>query len=270
MNNLWEKKLYRSPIQFLIDRPIYEYDISKANISVLRDANAISEEQYQYYYNAPKLEREIAIGNLQGRDKTVTDILNAGITNARRIFFEMNNIDPAKVLFIRNDSITVVGNPVKYTDITERVRFRLAGEYTSYYDINRIDLLYKYDIVSGSENLEAKGLGDEGIELHRHFMLELLSELFYAAQIEGVHTAILLLQMVYANYLNKELNINFYREFNPGSLFKIAGITEYDPFYADYLTDTPYDKNLIDISYNESILRYINRIYSSVYFSQKR
>ena len=61
---LYEKTLYKADIQYLVDVPIFEYDISKANISVLSDKGVISENQYQYLFNLPKLERNIAIGNL--------------------------------------------------------------------------------------------------------------------------------------------------------------------------------------------------------------
>lgn len=65
---LYEKTLYKANIQYLVDVPIFEYDISKANISVLSDKGIISENQYQYLFNLPKLERNIAIGNMCGSD----------------------------------------------------------------------------------------------------------------------------------------------------------------------------------------------------------
>ena len=77
--HLWERSFYNSNIPYLISVPIREYDISKANISVLRDANVINEEQYQYFYNAPKYIREVAIGKMQGSNPELSKIKNAGI-----------------------------------------------------------------------------------------------------------------------------------------------------------------------------------------------
>ena len=256
---LWQKANYRSDIQFLIDTNIYEYDISKANISVLRDANILSEEEYQYYYQAPKNIREIAIGKLQGRNPEVTSILKNGITNARRIFQESNGIKDSEILAIRNDSMTIIGRPAEFLNATDRVVFRLAGFYTSFYKINNQDYFYMYDVVNQTEDLAIKGLGDKGIELHKYYMLEFLLELFYSAQIEGVRTAITLLQMFYSNYINRLLDANYYRELNPQSMFKLLFSDQHKrlsmrDIYTDTLIDR--DKRYVDIGYYESILRY--------------
>lgn len=269
---LWQKANYRSEIQFLIDTNIYEYDISKANISVLRDANVLSEEEYQYYYQAPKNIREVAIGKLQGRRPEVTSILKDGITNARRVFQESNNIKDSEILAIRNDSMTIIGRPAEILNATERVAFRLSGFYTSFYKINFQDYFYMYDVVTQTEDLAIKGLGDKAVELHKHYMLEFILELFYSAQIEGVKTAITLLQMFYSNYINRLLDVNYYRELNPQSMYKFLFSNQHKilsmrDVYADTLINS--DKRYIDIGYNESILRYLNSIYASIYFGQQ-
>ena len=92
MNNLWEKSNYNANIGYLIDIPIQEYDISKANINILRDANILTEDQYMYFLQCPKLEREIAIGKMQGKDPSISIALKEGITNARKLFMEINNL----------------------------------------------------------------------------------------------------------------------------------------------------------------------------------
>ena len=268
MSELWEKANYRSDIHYLIDNLIHEYDITKANISVLRDAGVLSEEEYQYYYSAPKTQREIAIGKMQGKDPRITFILKEGISNARRIFLESNNIEDSRVIAIRNDAITIIGNPVYNVQITDLVAFRLVGSYSSYYHINDIDLFYLYDIVSGDEKLDIKGMGDESVELHKFHFLEFLAELFYSAQIEGIPSAITLLRFFYDNYVNKRLDVNYYRELNSRSYFSYS--KDIDLMYSHIYTDicVESDKKYLNIGYNERILRYLNRIYSSIYFGK--
>lgn len=270
MNNLWEKTNYKSNISYLIDIPIREYDISKANINVLRDKNILSEDLYQYLLQCPKIQREITIGKMQGKDPNITIALKEGIANARRIFMDANNIDPSEVLSITNDSITVIGNKViNTTNITDRVRFRLSGDYRSFYRINRLFMYYNYDVVSKTEVLDIKGLGDIAISLHHDYMLEFLTELFYTAQIEGVEAAIKLLAIVYKEYINKSLKTEYYRELNEFSRFKlISTFSKFGTLYLDYASE--YEKKYLDISYNEQVLRELNRIYSSVYFKTKR
>lgn len=274
MSSLWKKSSYRANINFIIGSQIREYDISKANINVLRDANILSEEQYQYLLTCPKLQRQITIGNMQGENTNISKVLKDGITNARKIFMESNNIQDNDILAIRNDAITIIGNkPITKLAITDRVSFRLDGIYTSYYCIspdraNTVDLYYYYNPIERVENLNIKGLGDTGIGLHKIHMIDFISELLYTTQIEGVRNSIPILQNFHNNYSNLNVPIEYYREFNPGSRFRLKQyFSSYSTLYMDYATE--YDKRFIDISYNEKVLRSFNKIFSSIYFGNK-
>ena len=46
MGDLWKQKNYLLDIPYLIAHHIYEYDIQKANINVLRELNYIDDEYY--------------------------------------------------------------------------------------------------------------------------------------------------------------------------------------------------------------------------------
>lgn len=265
MKSLWKKGLYRSPIQYLIDGTIREFDISKANISVLRDANVLSESEYQYFLTCDKLEREVAIGKMQGRDKNVTNVLKQGIQNARQAFMQLNDIDDSDILSIRNDAITIIGNkPVKTLSITDRVAFRQTGLYTSFYSIHYLEFFYYANMITDTEYLDIKGLGDDAVPLHTDFMLDLLSELFYNAQIRGIEEAISVLRNVYDNYITMKFPIEYYRELNSTSRYKLMNMTSCKCIYADHLCE--YQKRYVDISYNASILRTLMQIFSSVYY----
>lgn len=267
MSRIWEKVNYRSGIQFLIDYPIREYDITKANISVLRDTEVISEEQYQYFLQCPKLEREIAIGKMKGVNPSISSIEKEAISNARRIFIELNQIQDSEILEIRNDSICVIGNrPITNLQITSRVFFREDGRYTSYYHLGDLHLFYYANMIENAELLKIKGIGDLAYSLHHDYMIDLLKELFYTAQFEGVREAIPLLSTVYSNYNNLDMDINYYREFNSQSKFRLKDMSGFDTFYMDYAQ--PFHKPLIDISYNSNILRQLNSMFASVYFGR--
>lgn len=262
---LWQKSHYAARIEYIVDNTIREFDISKANISVLRDANVLSEEQYQYYLNCSRMERQIAIGKLQGSNSRVSEILKTGITNAKKIFMETNSIDDSEILYIRNDAIAIIGQRViRNLIISEHVVFRQSAAYTSFYKFNSIDFLYFYDPVTNTEVLDVKGLGEDGVRFHKEFMLEFLSELFYCAQMEGIRNAIQLLQMVHQNYLKRELSVGYYREMNPGSRFKLSSsLSMYSTVYMDNATE--FYKQYLDISCNDSLLRHFMRIYATIY-----
>ena len=164
---LWQKSHYASKVEYIVDSTIREFDISKANISILRDANVLSENDYQYYLQCSRMERQIAIGKLQGSDPKISEILKSGITNARKIFMDSNSIDDSEVLYIRNDAIAIVGQRViRNLTISEHVSFRQSAQYTSFYKFKAIDFLYFYDPVTNTEVLDVKGLGETGVELH--------------------------------------------------------------------------------------------------------
>ena len=270
MSKIWERTNYRADLQFMIDGTIREFDITKANINVLRDANVISQETYMYLTQCPKLERQIYIGKLEGSNPEVVKILKQGIANARRVFIESNNIQDHEILAIRNDAIVIIGNrPVKVLNISDRVAFREAAKYTSFYHIGHLDFYYYCNRIDNAEILDIKGLGDEAVALHKNFMLEFLCTLFYCAQIEFLQDAISLLGYFHDNYINRRLSIEYYRELNSQSKYKLnPGISARWEYFIDNATDFDKYHNL-DISHNESILRKLNSMLASVYFASK-
>lgn len=268
-NILWQKTNYSARIEYIIDSTIREFDISKANISILRDANVLSEEEYQYLLFAPRMERQIYIGKLQGSNTDITNILKSGIANAKRIFMESNNIQDSEILYIRNDAIAIIGNRyISNLAITNRVSFRESARYSSFYKFNAIDMLYYYDPVTHAESFDVKGLGESATNIHKPYMIDFICELFYRAQMEGVQQAIPILQSFHYKYVRKELEIGYYREFNPQSNYKLdSRMAMYSSLYIDHAIE--YHKKFLDISYNDSLLRHFARIYSSIYFNAK-
>lgn len=270
---IWDKVLYRANIQYLIDTPIYEYDLSKANINVLRDKNAISEDLYQYLYQAPKLERNIMMGKMRAKNPHLTEILKEGIEEARKFFITKNEFLDSDILSIRNDAITTIGREAKFQAVSERVVFRLAATYTSFYATPNmlfnnigmgVDFFYFYDPVTKKEVLDTKGLGEADI-YHKEYMLDFVSELCYTIQMNGVQMAINLLNNVHRKYINRDMKLGYYRELNAGSMFRLnPSFSIVTPLYTDLVTES--DKDLLDISYNENILRFFNRILASIYF----
>ena len=263
---LWQKSTYISKLEYIIGGMIREFDISKANISILRDANVLTEEQYQYYLNCDRMERQVAIGKLQGANPEVVNILKSGITNAKKVFMESNDIDDSEILYIRNDAICIIGTRyISRLQITDRVAFRESGRYSSFYRFGSISLLYLYDIITQTEQLDIKGLGDSGELLHKNFMIDFLTELFYTAQIEGIPSAIKLLYQVHRDYLNMSMAIEYYREFNPASNYRLK--CDFSNNSILYLREAiEYHKQFIDISYNDALFRHLQKIFASLMF----
>lgn len=263
--HLWERVRYSAPIDFILDNHIVEYDIAKANISVLKDKGIINQAEYDRYYAMDKHSREVAIGLMQLRVNGVSATLKQGITEARKRLFELLNLDETSVLSINNDAVYCIFNGLSaepdIIDITPNVKFIKKGVYRSYYRFGRNkEFFYNYDPMTKVELLDIKGLGDQSIALHKNFMVKVLKDLFYIAITQGPRIALESLKSFYYKYISMELPIEYYRRLDSESLYDLKLSTPYSSYKANNLMIE--DKRLIDPSYNAIILNSLAKYYT--------
>ena len=283
---LWSKVRYTSPISFIIGRRIIEVDVTKANISILREADRISEDQYRYFLTSDRMERLVFVGNMQAKDESITALLQSRLREVRQKIFEIFCIDYSNLLSIRNDAVIFVDNGYRsYTpeiaqitekyksagDITETyylsqyLKFRVKGFYSSYYKIGNKEILYFINRISGEENIDVAGIGDDALDLHRPYFLDLLMSLFESAEEGDIADTIDFLSKIYSQYISKSFDIGYYRRFDANSRYDIdRTISNLYDYQLDHMTND--QKSIVDISYNESILRQLQKIYSTIYF----
>ena len=267
ISELYKKINYKSDTPYIISRYIREYDISKANINILYSLKLISEQEYRYLYNANRMERQIRVGLLQQQYPEITKALQEGIIEAKKNFFISNNIQDHQVLAIKNDAIFLIDKIALNTKFG-MVEFMNKNTYTSYYKLpyNNIELFYYIDMANGVEKLDVKGIKEETLLLHENYFLEFLKVLFCSAETEPIEDVINLLVTFYENYLNLNLDINYYREFNSESCIRLKKMSKLYSFKADFLEEC--HKEYIDICYNLNILRHLHQIYSGLLFSR--
>ena len=262
---IWQHASFTAPVNFILDARIVEYDIEKANISVLLDSGVISEQQYNMYYAMDKMEREIAIGKLQLKDKKVTDMLKLGITKARKHLCERLNLDYTNVLSIKNDAIFIISSGfdlgLDVIQVSPHVRFRRKGVFRSYYKLARKEFFYDFNPITRQHIIDIKGLGDYAIGLQNDFMIAELCNLFYTALSNSPRVALIELTKFYNSYMNKELPIEFYRRLDSNCRYDLNDISEYARFQADYLIFK--DKRNIDVSYNAKLLSVLSQYFVS-------
>ena len=259
--NIWDNDRYIAPYDWLISKEIQEYDISKANISILLDMSLISKKQYEYYKNLPKDKREIYIGLFLRDNPSISKSLSLGFKEARRIFIQSNDIQEQDILYIDKDSITLINKIIKYTKISNSIEFVNKVSYSSFYRLYGIDFLYyNNDII---EYYRLKNSNDEKLkQLHSNGILDIILSLAYSAQKESLTNTIALLKNCYNMYMSKNMDINYYREFNQQSKFKFIDNNGVYTYYADQL-DNSIDRDMIDISYNSNILRLFYKYFVS-------
>lgn len=268
VSDLYTRAKYNSPIPCLIGKDIRVYDISKANISVLRQLGIISEEMYNHLFCADKMEREVTIGRLIGDNPLIGTSLANGILDMRRKFLEMNELSESDILEADNDSLAVINHLVRYQQVGDFVTFRLAEVYTSFYRVRNIKYFYLADMINNTEFLRLKGM-DKSKHLHEDYMVDFLKELFYQAQFNGPKSAIELISDFHNQYVSRSIHYGYYRELNARSLFRIKqSISNYGSYYVEMIAD-PRVESMIDISYNENILREFIKLFSAEYFQMK-
>lgn len=266
ISSLYNNVNYLAPVDYILFQYIREYDISKANINILLYKGIISKDQYDYFYGLSRMERQITLGCMQRDNPEIAKSLTSGIIEAKKMFFEANEIQDYEVLSIKNDAVFLVGKEPINTKF-DNIEFKCKNIYTSYYKLYKIEAYYYNTIIDKKDKLDLKGIGEAKQELHAKYFIDFLYWIFDMAQRSSIEDTIKYLQVFTKDYLNREYDIGYYRQFNAESKFllhKFPGAM--GSFKADFM-DEKY-KNYVDISYNEGILRLLNKIYMTAYFSK--
>lgn len=254
---------YSSGVPYINSNYIIEYDLSKANITSLLYYKEIDETLYNTLYNMDKIKREVYIGNLIRTNKNIYKAIKNGISYAKKLFFENNDIKDNEVLSIRNDAIFIIGNREMKTDFSPFI-FSKKNTYTFFMKTStRLELYYRYDRLTDMEYFDVKGINDSVLPKNEVF-ITLLCDTFFNIQNKTIEEAIQIFQNVYNNFIARKMDIEYYRSFDADSSFYIMS----RDFALDVITIK--DINNIDITINLQILRDIHSILSDMYFSTKK
>lgn len=259
---IYEYINYDSGLDYIISQYIREYDISKANINILYKYNILNKDKYEYFLKCPREERQISIGLMIKDNKNINNILKKGICRAREDFIKSNNIKENEILSINNDAIFLINKIPEYTKF-DNIEFKNKHTYTSFYKINKTKLYYFYDKINNVEILDVKGIDKNKLVLHENYLLDFLKVCFDSAQSEHINETLDLIITFYNNYLNLNLDLGYYREFNTLSDFKIkSDISGINVIRAQFLEE--FNKKDIDIGYNLNFIRTLFQYYSII------
>lgn len=271
-SELWLKKMYSSPINYITSSFIREYDISKADASVFLTNGIISQEQFDFLARVPSLARNIQLGILQQEHPEYKAILKNGIESARRMFFEANNIQDWEVLSIKNDAVFLI-NKVATTTSFGNIVFKNKRTYTSFYALPRKfnkEFFYYLDRVNGIETLDIKGMNSGALELHKNYFTEFLLVLFNSIELFPISDSIDLLQTFYNRYINKELDVQYYRRYDQISGFDTCLESPILKHRYNLQHISEKDIDIVDIRYNADIIVEFYKMISGMYFNKKK
>lgn len=268
-STLWSKKFYTAPIDYITSSFIREYDISKADISIFLSKGVITQEQFNFLARIPGYNRNVQMGLLQQERPELKKVLSKGIEDVRKAFFEANDIQDHEVLSIKNDAIFIINKVPEVTNFGI-VNFKNKNVYTSFYKLPRKfnkEFYYYLNQANNEEKLDIKGMGAEEQALHVNYMTEFLLVLFNSIELFPLDDAINLLQTFYNQYINRELDIGYYRRYDQISGFDTNIQTPILQHKYNIKHLSQEHREMIDISYNAQIIIEFYKMVANMYFS---
>ncbi len=248
MKNLWELETYINPnIFYLFNKEIIEYDIKSAGMNISRAFNLIDKDKYEKLKSMDKSKRVKEIGLMQRRDPMFVKSLMNAFANTRKLFIESNNLEESDIVSIKKDAIFVTKR-CDYTKFMDYIEFKEKNIYSSYIHLNR-----KIELYYNTDKLDIKGIGDNKIELHKDYLIPVLTKFIRKMESGDNIEAIDYIRRFIGKYKRKELDVGYYRRFD--------SLSEFDVNMPDdeFIFNPNIHKEYIDIMYNltEVLLRLI-------------
>ena len=269
---LYQRKTYTMPIPFLFNTYIREYDISKANINILLSKGIIDRTMYDKLYQSPRDVRQYTIGMLLRQNEKYKEILENGFCEYRKLFIESNSLEEKDILSIKNDAFFII-NKIPKNRIFGNIEFRESSVFTSYMSLNnnRLELYYKPSKIGEDSFVEVKGISDKKIIHHRDYMVDFILYIFDMLENGDLKSLITSFETFYHQYINRQLDVRFYREFNTDSEYAAQFIINGNIQRRNYNSDEMALQSLpyLDITYNMYLLREMFKYISSLYFNNK-
>ncbi len=248
-----DRKYYTSSIDFIFNHYIREYDIRKANISILHEAGIISGETYARLYNADRMQRQVYIGNMIKENKYIGDKLADFIIKYKEEFFSKNMIKDYQVLSIKNDAVFLIDTIPMFTKFgkTRNIEFVLKNTYTHFMKLDRLEIYYGKSF--NQEVIDVKGIKDEDLEKYHMPFLNIILDFFRNMNDYGAEKSLDYISSIIDAYLRKDLGIEYYRNFRSNSDYVMNS-----PTAAYSIISVPEDYNF-DINYNLYLLRQMHK-----------
>lgn len=255
---LIERDLYTADIDYIISKNIIEYDMKNAGYNLIKFFNLLPDDKIDYLNSLNKYNRTIQIGLYSRDDKKFASELTKSFSKLRKIFFDENNLENKNILSIKKDAIFVIGKECKKTKF-KNIEFVKKNKYTSYHRFDNIEMYYR----SLNNSLDIKGINNELLYQNEDF-LSFLKKAFYLIETDNDKQFISFMKKFIKKYKERNLDINFYRELSPDSVFVL---NENVIGSSDYLKIGISNSNIkiedLDISYNykKYILPLLQRFY---------
>lgn len=211
-SELYKRDTYlNKDIPTIFGRHIYEYDMHHAGISITREFSLLPEESIDKIEKKARNKKEIAIllGKIQQKDKEYKEKLAKGFVEARRLFFESNQLEDNHILSIKKDAIFTL-KPCNVTNFGH-ISYSLKHLYTSFLYTGKYEFYYNTDV------LDVKGMDDILLKKHENYICSIIKKFFYKMENETKEDTLRYLRVMIDKYKRLELDCGFYRSFDRNS-----------------------------------------------------
>lgn len=244
VSKLYKRSLYLNDnLQYIFSSEIIEYDMQSAGFNLTKYFKLLPEDKIEHLSRLPKKERQIQEGLYQKENKVYKQKLAEKFIEARRMFFEANNIQDDQVLSIKKDAIIMLRRCDKTT--FGNIVFAEKNVYSSYLYLNKVEFYFNRHTV------DIKGIDDDKLVEHRNFMIAFLHRFTEMMEVSAEKHTISFVKNFMMAYKERELPIGYYRELNSSAMFRLK---------VKYLNNTVGVRTIgevdkLDIGYN--FTRYI-------------
>jgi hypothetical protein len=209
-------------LKYIKNAIIREYDMKNAGLSILKHLEIISIKEYnKLMNNYEKHERDMLVGKFLGKNSDVSQALMEGFIDARKEFFEVNDIQDDEVLSIKKDAIFLINKIPKIEQVNDDYLFRKKNEYTTY--INLRGKEFYYDILS--DNYDIKGFQEEIYNKQKNYLFEFVKECLKLHSENKKDELFVKLLEFKNDFVKRNLPIEYYRDITENCfLFNHNGI----------------------------------------------
>lgn len=247
---------------FEISSKIVEWDIRRAGLNIIKEFSLLSDKLITELEDMPKKEADIKIGKLQIRDKEFAKRFNQKFTDVMKEFMEKNGIDmDYDTISIKKDACFVINKKITYDTIGENIRFIPKNEYHAFVYLKPYELYFQRN-----GELDIKGLSsitevrNKIINMHKDGILNFIEATVDLAESTQMNMKQLnsFLHDFVEMYKRKELDFDYYREFNVESRFRYQLLGS--EIMADNIDSDMLKHVNIEFNYRNIILPLINYI----------
>lgn len=248
MSNLYERDLYlNTNCLFMFNKDIIEYDMSDAGFSLIKEFKLLPDSLISMLEHMEKHKRTIKIGKLQTTHKGLSEQLKNGFREARKRFFEMNNLQSEEIHSIKKDAVFTT-RLCNVTQVGEYLYFKEKHKYTSFIYLKPLEIYY-----SPSE-FSVKGISDDKVLLHDDGMNIILKTWFSHMESSSKEVTLRYLRGVIDKYKRREFPVSYYRTYDRESTFIVD--TDLENIYNFYYEESKDDLNIV-FNFFEILIRLV-------------